>query len=87
MFRPLGRDRAVVVTGEVYGYDGTYDVLAVGENEWATLEALLFDYTGDVVVQSPFGETRTVRIVSRSVSIDGTPALPRRIVSVGYVEV
>ena len=87
VFRPLGRDRALVVTGEIYGYDGTYDVLAVGDAEWATLESLLLDYTGDVIVQSPFGETRTVRIVSRSVSIDGTPTLPRRIVSVGYVEV
>ena len=87
VFRPLGRERAVVVTGEVYGFDGTYDVLAVGDAEWATLEALLLDYTGDIVVQSPFGETRTVRIVSRNVSIDGTPTLPRRIVSVAYVEV
>jgi hypothetical protein len=87
VFRPLGRDRAVVVTGEVYGYDGTYDVLAVGDAEWATLEALLLDYTGDLVVQSPFGETRTVRVVSRSVAIEGTPTLPRRIVSVAYVEV
>lgn len=87
VFRPLGRDRAVVVTGEIYGYDGTYDVLAVGDAEWATLEALLLDYTGDIVVQSPFGETRTVRVVSRSVSVDGTPTLPRRVVSVGYVEV
>lgn len=87
VFRPLGRDRAVVVTGDVYGYDGSYDVLAVGDEEWAALEALLLDYTGDLVVQSPFGETRTVRVVSRSVSIEGTPTLPRRIVSVSYVEV
>lgn len=87
VFRPLGRERAVVVTSEVYGYDGTYDVLAVGDDEWATLEALLLDYTGDLVVQSPFGETRTVRVVSRSVAVDGTPTLPRRTISVSYVEV
>lgn len=87
VFRPIGRDRPIVVTGEVYGYDGSYEVLAVGDEEWATLEALLFDYTGDVIVQSPFGETRTVRVISRSVSLDGTPTLPRRTISVGYVEV
>lgn len=87
VFRPLGRSSAVVVTGDVYGYDGTYDVLAVGEAEWAALEALLLDYTGDLIVQSPFGETRTIRVTSRSVTVDGTPTLPRRVVSVGYVEV
>lgn len=87
VFRPLGRSSAVVVAGDVFGYDGTYDVLAVGDAEWAAIEALLLDYTGDIVVQSPFGDTRTVRVVSRSVSVDGTPALPRRVVSVGYVQV
>lgn len=87
VFRPLGRDRAVVVTGQVFGSDGSYDVLAVGETEWLALEDLLLDYTGDLIVQSPFGETRSIRVVSRSVTVDGTPALPRRVVSIGYVEV
>lgn len=87
VFRPLGRSTAVVVTGDVYGYDGTYDVLAVGDTEWEALEALLFDYTGDLVVQSPFGDTKTVRVISRSVTTDGTPTLPRRIIAIGYVEV
>lgn len=87
VFRPIGRTSAVVVAGEVYGYDGTYDVLAVGDTEWAALEDLLLDYAGDLIVQSPFGETRKIRVISRSVSVDGTKTLPRRVVTIGYVQV
>lgn len=87
VFRPLGRSGAVVVTGDVYGYDGTYEVLAVGDAEWAALEALLFDYTGTLIVQSPFGETNRVRVVTRNMALAGTPDSPRRLLTIGYVEV
>jgi hypothetical protein len=87
VFRPLGSDRPVVVTGSVYGADGQYQVTVIGEPEWVASEPLLMRYTGDVIVQNPFGETKTVRFINRNFVQDGTPERPRRVVSVSYVEV
>lgn len=87
VFRPLGRSTPVVVSGEIYGSDGEYSILLIGDAEWEAAQQLLFGFTGDVCVQAPFGTQKIVRITSRSVEEEGTAALPRRTVSVGYVEV
>lgn len=87
VFRPLGRDAAVVVTGDLYGNTGSYDVLAVGDAEWQALESVLFTHTGDLIVQSPFQETQIVRVIARAVSLDGTGEVPRRVLSIDYTEV
>ena len=87
VFRPLGRDTPIVTSGEVYGLDGEYQILFTTDADWQAAQEILFDYTGDVCVQDPFGEQKIVRIVSRSVDHDGTVANPRRTVTVGYIEV
>jgi hypothetical protein len=87
VFRPLGRSTPVVVAGEIYGSDGDYAVLLVGDDEWAAAQGVLFGFAGDICIQSPFGRQKIVRIISRSVQEEGTATRPRRTVSIGYVEV
>lgn len=87
VFRPLGRNTSVVVSGEIYGTDGQYEVMLIGADEWDSAQGVLFAFAGDVCVQDPFGRQKIVRFTSRKVREEGTKAQPRRTVSVGYVEV
>lgn len=87
VFRPLGRSTPVVVSGEIYGSDGDYSILLVGEDEWDAAQGILFGFTGNVCVQDPFGNQKIVRLVSRTIQEEGTRANPRRTVTIGYVEV
>ena len=87
VFYPLGRDRAVVVTGDVYGQDGTYEVTVIGQSEWDSGRELLLEWMGNVIVQDPFGDQKVVRIVKRSVTQGGTTGVPWWTVALDYVEV
>lgn len=87
VFRPLGRSRAVVVGNEIQGYDGTYGIVAQGADEWDIVERLFFTYNGTLIVQSPFGDQKYVRVTDRSVQKSGTADLPQYRASVDYVEV
>jgi hypothetical protein len=86
VFRPLGRERAVVVSGDIYGEDGTYQIKVNGAPQWASMRALL-RYQGAVLVQDPFGEQKWVRVISRSWSLLGGASCPQRPIDVQYVEV
>jgi hypothetical protein len=87
VFRPLGRATPVVTSGDLYGLDGSYEVIVSGIAEWQAAEPLLLEWTGSVIVQDPFGSTRRIRIVDRELELDGAAAAPRRTVTLGYVEV
>lgn len=87
VFRPLGRSTPIVVTGDQYGLDGQYEIVVSGDTAWETAEPLLMSWTGDVIVQDPFGDTKRVQITNRQFTLDGAAAAPRRIVTIGYVEV
>jgi hypothetical protein len=86
VFRPIGRERAVVIDGGLGGWDGSYRIVVKTDAEWQDLEALLASRT-TVLVQDPFGYQKHVRFVSRSVTLEGTPTAPFRVATVGYVEV
>jgi hypothetical protein len=86
VFRPIGRDRAVVIEGGRGGWDGTYEVAISSDADWAALETLL-EARATILVQDPFGYQKYVRLVSRNVTLLGTPDAPQRRVSVSYVEV
>jgi hypothetical protein len=87
VFRPLGRNSAVVVSGDIYGSDGDYVLLFTTDAEWEAAQGILFSHTGDVAVQDPFNGQKRVRFVSRTVEHVGTVSRPVRAVTVGYVEV
>lgn len=86
VFRPLGRAHAVVVAGDMYGDDGTYQIKVYGTDDWARMRALL-RYQGAIFVQDPYGEQKWVRLLSRSWSLLGAATCPQRPVDVQYVEV
>lgn len=87
VFRPLGRDTPVVTSGDIYGLDGAYSLLFVGDAEWEAAQGILFNFTGNVCVQDPLGGQKIIRFISRDVDTDGTAGQPRRTVTVGYVQV
>lgn len=84
IFRPIGRTRAVVLAGSLYGQDGSYRIATLGDAEWLTIKAVV-THQGTLLVQDPFGDQKYIRITSRAYNTTG--ALPRREASVGYVEV
>ena len=86
VFRPIGRDNAIVIDGGLGGWDGTYRLLVSGDAEWQAIETLIRSRV-TVLVQDPFGYQKWVRFTGRSMTIDGTPSAPRRLVDVTYVEV
>lgn len=86
VFTPIGRSTPVVISGGLSGREGNYALVVSGASAWTAFEPLL-RHTGTLLVQSPFGDQRYVRIVERSVTLTGTTGAPRREVEVKYVEV
>jgi hypothetical protein len=86
VFRPKGRTKALVVSGSIYGEDGSYRLVASSTNEWNTLKALVL-FQGTLLVQDPFGDQKYIRITSRSWTGTGAVGAQRREVAIGYVEV
>jgi hypothetical protein len=86
VFRPIGRDGAIVVDGGAGGLDGSYTVHLSTRAEWEALRALL-DARSTVLVQDPFGEQKLVRFGERSLKQLGTYDNPQRVVQLDYVEV
>lgn len=88
-FYPLGADKAVTVSTGLYGHEGTFNILAVDDDDTqhvAPVEALL-NHQGVLQVASPFGTTRYIRVTSRSYTLLGTGDFPRVQWSVSWVEV
>lgn len=89
VFYPLGATKAVTVSTGMFGVEGTYTILAVDDDDTTHVAAVaaLMAHEGVLLVASPFGETRYVRITTRSYIRRGTPDYPRVVWTVGWVEV
>lgn len=85
VFRPFGRTAALVVSGGIQGYDGSYTVSTVGESEWADLESVI-THLGVIYVETPLGTSKYVRFISRDWTYSGTVGNTLRQVKLGYVE-
>lgn len=86
VFRPIGRTRAVVIAGNLYGKDGSYRVVTLTPEEWATIYTII-SHQGTLLVQDPFGSQKYIRIISRAFNTTGASSAPRREATIGYVEV
>lgn len=88
VFRPLDRAGAVVVSGQMTGWDGELTIHTTGDAEWAAVKALVT--SGKVLLlQSGWGWVKYVRFVLGSglkVVTSGTSTTPRRDFTIGYVE-
>ncbi|CAB4218285.1 hypothetical protein UFOVP1608_19 [uncultured Caudovirales phage] len=86
VFRPKGRTKAMVVSGSIYGEDGSYRIVASTDAQWTALKALIL-YQGTLLVQDPFGDQKYIRITSRPWTGSGAVGAQRREVAISYVEV
>ena len=85
-FRPVGRTYPVVVSMALGGADGSLTVSTNTDAAWTALEALR-DYAGTLLLESPYGWARYVRILSRSWAEMGAPEAARRRVTFSFLEV
>ena len=86
VFRAIGRSEPVVVSGTIGGQDGAYTILTTTNVEWSALYPLTV-WQDTVLVQDPYGNQKYVRFISRSWRQSGATSVPRREITVGYVEV
>jgi hypothetical protein len=86
IFRPIGRETPVVIAGDLYRQDGTYQVVTHGDTEHDALVAIT-QHQGTILVQDPFNTQKYVRIVSRGKNTTGAATAARRAYELGYVEV
>lgn len=86
VFRPIGREAAVVVAGNIFGQDGSYRVVCSGDAEWDAI-ADIIAHQGTLLVQDPFGTQKYVRLISRKKVTNGAASAARREYDLGYVQV
>lgn len=92
IFRPKGRTRPIVVAGALGGADGSFTITATDElhpvvvTEWELLTSLIA-YQGVLLLESPFGWSRYIRIISRDWRDLGSAGSARHTVKVSYLEV
>ncbi len=85
-FRPVGRTYPVIVSMALGGADGSLTVSTNTAAGWAALEALR-DYAGTLLLESPYGWARYVRILSRSWTETGAAEAARRRATFSFLEV
>ena len=65
VFRPLGKNLPIVVSGLIGGRDGSYRIIASTDTEWDALDAILM-HQGVLLVQDPAGRQSYIRAVNRN---------------------
>jgi hypothetical protein len=86
VFRPLGGNRPVVVSGLIQGQDGTYLIKTVNSTEWDNFYPLL-NHQGIILAQDPYGNQKYIRIVSREWNAANNGVNVHRDITLRYVEV
>lgn len=86
VFRPIGRGTAVTVTAGLMGEDGKLEIQTTSRADFEAVWALCC-HVGTLILQTPDGDQRFIRVTSRSYKRDGTLRAPQTLIDVGYVEV
>ena len=86
VFRPLGRGTAVVVSAGLQGEDGKLKIRAGSRAQFEAVWALCC-HVGTLLLQTPDGDQRFIRVTSRSYERQGTVNSPLTSIELGYVEV
>ncbi len=86
VFRPIGRGTAVTVTAGLLGEDGKLEIQTTSRAEFEAVW-LLCCHVGTLLLQTPDGDQRFIRVTSRSYKRDGTVRSPLTVISLDYVEV
>lgn len=85
IFRPKGRSTALVVSGTIYGRDGTYRIVTSTSSEWDAVYAIA-RHQGAILVQDPFGDQKYIRLTARRWVTTGATSALRRQLDLTYVE-
>jgi hypothetical protein len=86
VFRPLGTNRPIVVSGPIQGEDGGYNIKTVTEAEWDAIQPLI-NFQGTLLVQDPYGNQKYIRIVNRQWQAETQAGNIYRDINLTYVEV
>lgn len=85
IFRPKGRSTALVVSGSLYGRDGTYRIVTSTTGEWDDIYGIA-RHQGTILVQDPFGDQKYIRLTGRRWITTGAVSALRRQLDLTYVE-
>jgi len=86
VFRPLGANRPIVVSGPIQGQDGGYQIKTVTEAEWDDIYPLI-THQGTLLVQDPFGNQSYIRITDRKWTAETQSGNIYRDINLSFVEV
>lgn len=86
VFRPIGRNLPIVVSGTIGGSDGELEIVTTTSGAWTAVYALAtYQYT--ILLQEPTNEQKYVRFVGRSWEEQQVGAVSQRILRITYIEV
>ncbi len=86
VFRPLGRNLPIVVSGSMGGSDGELQAVTTSSAEWDAIYALAI-YQDTILLQEPTNEQKYVRFVARDWEEVLIGSNKQRILRIAYVEV
>ncbi len=86
VFRPLGQNLPIVVSGLIGGVDGQLTLTALNSTQWDAIEAVL-THQGTLLVQDPLGRQQYIRIITRSWVERYSAGRVVRDIAADYVEV
>ena len=86
IFRPLGSNYPLIISGPLQGEDGSYNIKTVTEEEWDEIFPLLI-HQGKLLVQDPFGNQKYIRITDRKWTAETQSGNIYRDITANYVEV
>lgn len=86
VFSPLTRTYPVVVSSALQATIGSYKIITTTSAQQTALEPLVA-YQGTLLVLTPFGDQKYIRITGRKRARSGTPTVPRYEYQLDYVEV
>lgn len=86
VFRPLGADKPIVVSGPLQGQDGKFEIVTTNQAEFDLLLPII-NYQGTLLVQSPTGAQKYIRVTGRNWQETSVGLVVRRRITLNYVEV
>lgn len=86
VFRPLGQNLPIVVSGLIGGVDGQLRLTTLTDANWSAVEAVL-THQGTLLVQDPLGRQQYIRIIARAWVERYSAGRVVRDITADYVEV
>lgn len=86
VFKPLGKNLPVIVSGLIGGEDGSYRIITTNQTQWSAVEAIIV-HQGVLLAQDPSGRQKYIRVTNRSWVESYSAGRITREVMIDFVEV